>query len=482
VLLPPEKVEALLQHGKAIYGSDSRVEAQGAARVPPGVIRAVCVLVETKRLQPAPGGYALQTESFGAKYNLCPGQRFRDQPLVGYGSGFLVAPDVIATAGHCIEGFDVSSVCALFDFELRNNRVELARPSSEVYFVAEVLRIVVESEGADYALVRLDRPVRGVEPLPVRAHDVVLGEPVYVVGHPVGLPKKVAQGAKVMDVSPKAHFLANLDTFGGNSGSPVLTDDNTVCGILVRGAPDFVVKGNCVVATTFPLNTAGESVCRASVWRGSVPIDKLSRLIDVSASGTPTSDDKPVHRAFREVLESFLCSAFSLNQLRRLVRYNLVLEPLINEVNWNGSLSAIAQEIVEFLEHHALIGDDFFNILEAERPRRAAEVEKIRSACAARKHVAAAPAAPARVAPKRARRSHKRPIDRRTVYEALLALSPLDFNVLIDVQVDQEARLVVGSRGGQSEMALALIAHYDVPYRGLDRLAEAIRRVVPRLI
>src|SRR5262249_39912330 len=152
----------------------------------------VCVLVKTDRLQPSPGGFNLKTESFGAKYNLCHDQKYRDQPLLGYGSGFLVAPDIVATAGHCInEKLDESEICVLFDFEVTKDKVETFRRPEQIYYVAQKLKWVVEKSGADYGFIRLDRPV-GIAPLSIAPHDPKNGTQVYVVGHPVGLPKKLA--------------------------------------------------------------------------------------------------------------------------------------------------------------------------------------------------------------------------------------------------------------------------------------------------
>ena len=310
-----------------------------------------------------------------------PGNDYRDQPLLGYGSGFLVAQDVIATAGHCVEGFNISGICTFFDFEMRNHKIELTRQPSEVYYAVEALKVVIDPDGTDYALVQLDRPVSGVMPLAIIAGDVTLGTPVYVIGHPVGLPKKVAFGAKVLDNSPGTYFLTNLDTFAGNSGSPVLTEDHLVCGILVGGAPDFVKKGDCVVATTFPLNESGEAVCRASIWRDSISKDKLSRLIEASGGGQYSAQRDPIGRTYRVALEEFLRSAFSIDELRRLVRYNLVLETIGDDVKWDASLTVVAAQIVEALEERSLLEHDFFEILKAERPRRVAEVESLRVAC-----------------------------------------------------------------------------------------------------
>ena len=61
--------------------------------------------------------------------------------------------------------------------------------------------------------------------------------------------------------SPKTFFRANLDTYGGNSGSPVFNSDtHQIEGLLVRGETDFVMLGppnNCNVSTVFP-DTGGD--------------------------------------------------------------------------------------------------------------------------------------------------------------------------------------------------------------------------------
>jgi hypothetical protein len=253
-----------------------------------------------------------------------------------------------------------------------------------------------------------------------------------------------------------------------------------VCGILVRGAEDFVYKGDCVVAATFPLNTPGEGVCRASAWRDFIPTNKLARLRNVDGGvgvppTAPALPPAPDRGACRRGLEDFLCNAFASDELRRIVRYNLLLDPLTNAVSWKDSLRSVAAQMVERLEELGLIGGDFFRILKAERPMRVAEIEKIEADCAGPRPAKAEPPAAIATPPVIA-------IDRRTVYRALNQLAPGDFNVLLDTEVDQQARLAVGGRAGQSEASLILINHYDVPYRGLNQLANAIRAVAPEVI
>jgi hypothetical protein len=66
------------------------------------------------------------------------------------------------------------------------------------------------------------------------------------------------------------YFRANLDTYGGNSGSAVF-DANTgvVEGILVRGENDFVTRGSCRATNYCPANGCrGEDVTHITNVQG----------------------------------------------------------------------------------------------------------------------------------------------------------------------------------------------------------------------
>lgn len=80
--------------------------------------------------------------------------------------------------------------------------------------------------------------------------------PRLQIGHPSGLPRKYAgaQVAKVWSQSPDGsyRFVANLDSFAGNSGSGVFSTAGELVGILVAGATDFFSSGGCVAVNTCP--------------------------------------------------------------------------------------------------------------------------------------------------------------------------------------------------------------------------------------
>ena len=86
---------------------------------------------------------------------------------------------------------------------------------------------------------------------------------MYVIGHPVGLPTKFADGANVRNNNNTSFFVCNLDTYGGNSGSPVFNSStHELEGILVRGETDFIVTENgCRKSNVCPQNDPN-LVCR----------------------------------------------------------------------------------------------------------------------------------------------------------------------------------------------------------------------------
>jgi hypothetical protein len=216
------------------------------------------------------GTSTLVTVQFGASHNLCSSERFFDQPLGPNCSGYLVESDVIATAGHCVTASTLSGIRFVFGFRMIDATTPPVTVSNDDVFsgVALLGRQKIDT-GPDWALVRLDRPALNHRVVPIR-HAGKIGntQAVHVIGHPVGLPTKIAGGANVRNNSSAGFFVANLDTYGGNSGSPVFNaTSHEAEGILVRGETDFTNNGSCVVSLVCPSSGCrGEDVTRATVF------------------------------------------------------------------------------------------------------------------------------------------------------------------------------------------------------------------------
>lgn len=189
--------------------------------------------------------------------NVCVDQKFSEQPSASDCSGFLVGEDLLVTAGHCVldQGQVVKSPSMtngcqnnswIFDFKL-DAPGKLALnfddvPKASVYHCSEVINGAY-LEDDDFALIRLSKKTTGRAALKLNMEkSIKVDQAIFVMGYPSGLPLKHAGGAKVFSTHD-SYFSTNLDTFGGNSGSPVFNEKTLeVEGILVRGDMDYVER------------------------------------------------------------------------------------------------------------------------------------------------------------------------------------------------------------------------------------------------
>ena len=256
---------------RVIYGTDDRREVFEVTD--PDVLeaaRSTVALVDRSDLGSGPGGaITFRSRTLAEVYGVCEDERFADQPAGAWCSGFLAAPDVVVTAGHCLlTDEECASTAFLFDYHVRaDGSARLELDPSEVYFCDQVLASEESTAGDDWAVVRLDRPVEGRTPLRVRRSGRVGDrQDLILIGHPSGLPTKVAGGARVRDNTGPAHFIANLDAYAGNSGSAVIDADTLLVeGVLVRGEEDYVERNGCQVSVRCADDgCAGEDVTRAT--------------------------------------------------------------------------------------------------------------------------------------------------------------------------------------------------------------------------
>ena len=236
--------------GKVVYGTDDRrdpfayADQVWAARA----LEFTAALVPTSQINATdPNNISIGNRTLAERLNVCPDERFASQPANADCSATLIAPDIMLTAGHCINSCADSRF--VFDYYVTASGTLPAITQDDVYACSSFLARVQSTTGLDYSIVRLSRPVVGRQPAAVRTARTALpvGTPLIVSGYPSGLPLKIADNAAVRSNSPNLDwFVANTDTFIGNSGSGVF-DANTkqLVGILVRGAQDYVAAGTC---------------------------------------------------------------------------------------------------------------------------------------------------------------------------------------------------------------------------------------------
>ena len=171
----------------------------------------------------------------------------QSETIDGFGSGFLVAPDVVITNFHVARAFwddeaKARRVVLRFGYETDYAGVKVSDgvehklatawrgPETPDARQAKCPWQVLSSpeDKLDYALLRLDKPagsdrVDGGERgfLASTSWRFSEADPLLILQHPSATPLKIAIGA-VDKPDPPSHVLYKVDTEGGSSGSPCL--------------------------------------------------------------------------------------------------------------------------------------------------------------------------------------------------------------------------------------------------------------------
>ncbi len=204
----------------------------------------VAAVFKTDSLEHLKTGWKLsaKTETYEKWAELCPDETYANQMNPAVCTAFLVAPDRIATAGHCVANQEVcDSLSFVFDFQISNEKeFPHSFGKDQVYGCKKLL---ASSNDPDYAVIQLDRAVRNRKPFGLSDKAPALRTPVILMGFPHGIPLKVVESGKVQDnqnSNSETYFEIDSDLFSGNSGSPVLNAETfEVEGIVAVGFGEF---------------------------------------------------------------------------------------------------------------------------------------------------------------------------------------------------------------------------------------------------
>lgn len=246
---------------KVIYGTDDRVEADDFHDVRfRDFSNSVSARVSSYLFNPATydastDAFNIMAQTLSDTMGVCSSERFASQKVYSDCTGFLVGKDILVTAGHCMTStVDCAENKWVFGYKESSEQI----PAQNIYGCAKVidqkmkysiLGGLITDTDRDYAVIKLDRPVQNAKPLKFRTKGKIkISDKVVVIGHPSGLPMKIADNARVGKTFGNT-FKTELDTYGGNSGSPVFNEETgLVEGILVQGAQDYVKAGDCYVS------------------------------------------------------------------------------------------------------------------------------------------------------------------------------------------------------------------------------------------
>lgn len=223
-----------------IYGEDNRHESQSAEvstelRV---LSRSVPAIMEKSKLKPRadgdfdPQGYPM------SKMGFCSDVRFSGQQYMARCGSSLIGPDLVLTAGHCIDD-NLTKWCnehsVVLDYAVGLDAEVI--PKKNVYDCEKVIYRNFEMPfGEDLALIKLKNKVMNRELIKLSSTLPSISQSLTMIGYPLGIAQKVVDEGEVTMMGPlKVSFRHNLDTFSSNSGGPIFALDGTQVGVLVRG-------------------------------------------------------------------------------------------------------------------------------------------------------------------------------------------------------------------------------------------------------
>ncbi|MFI9810053.1 trypsin-like serine peptidase [Streptomyces sp. NPDC052301] len=163
----------------------------------------------------------------------------RELPL---GTGFLVSPSLLMTNHHVLTDAEAAQQCFVeFDAQVTVDNT----PQPSVRLELDPDAFFVADERLDFALVLVAPDAGGRPPgetfgwnrLSAQPGKLVVGEPVNVIGHPMGRLKEIAVRDNMLQVRLDDFLQYKTDTEPGNSGSPVFNDQWEVVALHHSGVP-----------------------------------------------------------------------------------------------------------------------------------------------------------------------------------------------------------------------------------------------------
>lgn len=202
----------------------------------------------------------------------------------GYGTGFLVAPDVIITNNHVLPSKAYAAASAgQFEYE----RDERSRNSDDRIVELDPGRLFVTHKDLDFTIVALRKsaspPHRdyGFLPLIGAEGKIRISRPVNIVQHPEARRKEVVVRDSYLKQLPENNDMFAYytgDTLPGSSGSPVANDRWEVVALHHSGVPDMDDQGYILTKSGIRWNNIADPDGKTIHWVANEGV-RISRIM-----------------------------------------------------------------------------------------------------------------------------------------------------------------------------------------------------------
>lgn len=159
------------------------------------------------------------------------------------GSGFVVAPGIIATAYHVVDG-------------MQSGTIRFVGKSGET----AIQSLLASNKDQDLALLAADTGT--AKPLPLaEASQISVGDQIWALGNPEGYEGTISEGivSAIRVTRGVTNYQITASTFPGSSGGPIVNGFAEVVGVLLRGVGEtlnFIGTSTDVAALLRQTNTA----------------------------------------------------------------------------------------------------------------------------------------------------------------------------------------------------------------------------------
>ncbi len=251
----------------SVYGEDNRQEVSRGTRLHQRLADSTAALIVNSFMIKEGSSSRIDAPTLEQQDGVCASERYRDQPAASVCSGTLIGPDLMLTAAHC---YNSASICQhaswVFGFnESKNGKYKIK--NKEIYKCKEIVfRDFDIKNGRDFAVVKLDRIVKGHAPVALRQAGVAaVNTSLVLIGHPRGLPTKIADNAWITSVKDNSILMSNVDAYTGNSGSGVFNAQlGFLEGVLSFGNEDYLEdeQHSCFSSQVYQMQDGGEAVMK----------------------------------------------------------------------------------------------------------------------------------------------------------------------------------------------------------------------------